>query len=515
MSRKRCQLLPVKQWLTTWDMATWEDGKNKPPRQFYIGSISLKALRALSGVRTRTIDDRKNNADGTGYQRTHDDERLNKIGRYIQYGFPLSTANGLLPDEHKELINPGWLPTAILINIIGATSSRPKKGHERYVETINQVKIISDSESYFLDYPINDFIDPEIYLPPLEIIDGQHRLLATDSIKNLDEEYEVPIVVFENLALNWQAYLFWVINVEPKRINTSLAFDLYPDLRDQTWLQRGESVKIYQEHRSQELAEVLWRHNQSPWLDRIELFGKRVAGHVSNAAVIRSLMSTFVRPWGKTTGDGDEIINLGGLFGSIDRMGKSYVLRWKRPEQAAFLLLCWITIRDAVSNSKAEWKELLDNISKNEIPKNKDVAFSGQYTLLATDQGFRSICFTFNAIAQLECERIGLFEIESDEGESEPTDTAVTRALKMFIDNKKIVEHLIQISTALIQNVDWRTSSAPGLSRAQQEKQSQYRGSSGYRALSRESLIATTKSNSEVVKNGAEMALKILGWSDE
>lgn len=511
-NRSRCALLPVNQWLKTWDIATWGNSRHRPPEKFYVGSMSLKTLRGLSGVRTRTVEDRREGSKGTGYQRSHDKDRLNKIGRYVEYGFPLSSERSLDPAQHTELVNPGWLPTAILVNVIAQGESRPRRGKDRFVETDHLVRITEDGDAAFLDFPKNTFVDQDLQLPPLEIIDGQHRLLASDSVDELPPDYQVPIVVFDNLPLNWQAYLFWVINVEPKRINTSLAFDLYPDLRDQDWLQRGESVKIYQEHRSQELAEVLWRHPQSPWRERVELFGKRVEGHVSNAAVIRSLMATFVRPWAKTSGPDDEVTRLGGLFGSIDRHGARYVIRWRRPEQAAFLLLAWTAMKDAVANATAEWKRSLGDELKKKSGIVPDFAFAGPYTLLATDQGFRAVCFAFNAMSQLQHESIGLLDIESQEGDSDPTDEAVAAALETLSSNRKLSQFLADAAAALAAGVDWRTSSAPGLDTDARARQAQYRGSSGYSALTRAALNAAKSSESSLVRAAATDALRLQGW---
>jgi DGQHR domain-containing protein len=512
-ARSRSALLSVSQWLPTWDTATWGKNRPKPPAKFYVGSMSLKVLRGLSGVRTRTIEDRRANAASAGYQRTHDEDRLKKIGRYVEYGFPLSSERSLKPEQHTELINPGWLPTAILVNVIGRSVLRPRGGKDRSVEADHLVSIVHENGLSFLDYPQDTVIEREQFLPPLEIIDGQHRLLASDSVPTLSEDYEVPIVVFDNLPLNWQAYLFWVINVEPKRINTSLAFDLYPDLRDQDWLQRGESIKIYQQHRSQELAEVLWRHPQSPWKDRVELFGKRADGHVSNAAVIRSLMATFVRPWPKTTGTSEEISRLGGLFGSIDRGGESYVIRWRRPEQAAFLLLAWSAMKDAVAKTSVAWKEDLVRQAKAAGNASADPAFSGPYTLLGTDQGFRAVCFAFNALSQLQHANIGLLDIESPEGDSEPTDESVSQAIVRLSAYPKLTSFLVDGARALADGVDWRTSSAPGLDRDVQVRQAQYRGSSGYSALNRATLLAANSSKSSLVSAAAQQAIELQGWN--
>ncbi len=516
MTRASKPLLRVSQWLTTWDIAAWGGNRPKPPSHFYVGALSLKTLRALSGVQPRTLEDRRSATKSAGYQRTHDEDRLTKIGRYLEYGFPLSTEKGLDPTAHTELVNPGWLPTSILVNILGENESRARKGKDRTVASDDLVRILSKEAVYELDFPVAAF-DPSKALPPLEIVDGQHRLLATDLIL-LPDDYEVPVVIFENLPLTWQAYLFWVINVEPKRINTSLAFDLYPELRDQEWLKRGESIKIYQEHRSQELTEVLWRNSASPWKDRIELFGKRVDGHVSNAAAIRSLMSTFVRVWAKGNEigvDPDGITRLGGLFGSIDKNGARYIIRWRRPEQAAFLILCWNAVRAAVENSKSQWKFELAKGSNKGAAESSAFAFAGPFTLLATDQGFRAICFAYNSLTQLVYDRIGLLELEGSEDESDPSEEFVAKALQQLGSNRSLTKFIDAVARALIDDVDWRTAAAPGIKENEKIIQGQYRGSSGYKALNKAALLAASKSEDANVCDAARRALSILDWGDE
>ncbi len=515
MTRINKPLLRVNQWLKSWDIASWGGNRPQPPAYFYVASLSLKTLRALSGVQPRTLDDRRA-SKVAGYQRTHDENRLSKIGRYLEYGFPLSTAAGLDPRSHTELVNPGWLPTSILVNVLGPNEIRSRKGKDRTVSTENLVSINSNGTHHELSFSTSN-VDPTQSLPPLEIVDGQHRLLATDLI-SLPDDYEVPVVIFDNLPLTWQAYLFWVINVEPKRINTSLAFDLYPELRDQEWLKRGESIKIYQEHRSQELVEVLWRNPSSPWKDRIELFGKRVDGHVSNAAAIRSLMATFVRTWAKGNEldvDPEDITKLGGLFGSIEKNANRYIIRWRRPEQAAFLILCWSAVREAVVASKAAWKRSLDENSGRSGEDLATYAFSGPFTLLATDQGFRAVSFAYNSLAQLVYDRIGLLNIEGPEEESEPTDEYVSKALAQLESNPALTSFVREVAIALIEGVDWRTSAAPGIADQDKVVQGQYRGSSGYKALNKATLLAASASTDTNVREAAERALTILGWRDD
>lgn len=80
-------------------------------------------------------------------------------------------------------------------------------------------------------------------------------------------------------------------------------------------------------------------------------------------------MATFVRTWAKGNDAGadlEDITKLGGLFGSIDRNGTRYIIRWRRPEQAAFLILCWNAIQSATAASRASWKlALAENAGKS------------------------------------------------------------------------------------------------------------------------------------------------------
>ena len=87
------------------------------------------------------------------------------------------------------------------------------------------------------------------------MIDGQHRLWAFEG-EELAGDYELPVIAFVGLDLSWQAYLFYTINIKPKKINTSLAFDLYPLLRTEEWLNKFEGPAIYRETRAQELVEL-------------------------------------------------------------------------------------------------------------------------------------------------------------------------------------------------------------------------------------------------------------------
>lgn len=522
MSRKRLPLLSVPQWQNTWNLRDWSAEGINPPHEFFVASFPIQTLRRLAGVRRRDIELRKKEHPAPGHQRGHDGDRSEKIYRYMQYGYPLSRENGLEPEKHTELVNPGWLPTSILINIINENECRYIINEDVKVKQENIVTIVQHDGQFYVEFPEEAERDgweiPENELQPLEIIDGQHRLFAVEPDEELKGDYNVPVIFFNGLPQQLQAYLFWVINVEPVKINTSLAFDLYPDLRNQEWLEQGEWIKVYQEHRAQELTEVLWRHPDSPWRDRIEVHGKRIEGHVSNAAFIRSLMSSFVRKWGTNSGMfPDHLERIGGLFGSIDKEGKSYVIQWKRSQQAAFLIRLWSVILEVVGNSHVAWIEACAKSSQlitsrpGQNPYNLHPGFAGPYSLLGTDQGVRAVLVVSNAIFQVENDRLNLNEWAS-KSVTEPSNEAVTLALAELDRHEKIIEFIYMLADALINGgQDWRTSSEPILSETEKMIQGAYRGSSGYKLLIENTIKNLMKSEHTPVQEAAIKVSSIMG----
>ena len=71
------------------------------------------------------------------------------------------------------------------------------------------------------------------------------------------------------------------------------------------------------------------------------------------------------------------------------------------------------------------------------------------------------------------------------------------------------------VATALVDDVDWRTSAAPNMAEQDKVVQGQYRGSSGYKALNKAALTAALKSKNDLVSEAASRALTILGWGNE
>jgi DGQHR domain-containing protein len=425
-------------------------------------------LRSLCGIARRSTSGLTPRAVDLGIQRQHDPERSVEIGNFVEFGFPWSTLSEAKrrSAEFHDLRKPGWLPTSVVINIL-------QEGDVREAQEVAKddlVDVMENEQGCLLTLPYEKWSkdwNPS-RLPPFEVIDGQHRLWAFDS--HSDPSFELPVVAFHGLDVSWQAYLFWTINIKPKRINASLAFDLYPLLRAEDWLDRGEGHSIYRETRSQELTETIWSYPDSPWYDRINMLGERKTPWVSQAAWIRSLMATFVRRWdGQRSG-------AGGLFGS--RVDDSQeVLGWSRAQQAAFLIYIWQRFYSAVTKSNAEWARNLRLIAKKEqTPASLgDPSFYGRYSLINTDQGVRGYLHIVNDLCFRMASKMGLRGWNVKAIASASDSASVTAALKS-LSKQDAVGSLAMIAQGL-STFDWRTSATPDLSDDERQRQSVFRGS--------------------------------------
>jgi len=257
--------IKIHQWLPEWDKIDFDTNElqSQPKPHFFLTSIKAGDLKALTGVYRRSTHGKKARVRDPNVQRGHEEERSATIREFVQFGFPWCemSESRRSSETTDDLRKPGWLPTAIIVNIL-------PKNAERNGETIPEMDLVTIEEAGgAASIRLPDRFGGSAWRPkkiyPLEVIDGQHRLWAFDGFDPGDD-FELPVVAFHGLAPGWQAYLFWSINISPKKINRSLAFDLYPLLRQQTWLDKFYGHSIYRETRCQELVEALWSHPDSP-----------------------------------------------------------------------------------------------------------------------------------------------------------------------------------------------------------------------------------------------------------
>lgn len=413
-----------------------------------------------------------------GIQRRHEEKRSEEIGKFVRYGYPWSglSRRKQESDEFNDLRKPGWLPTAIVVNILAPHDIRA--GQEVAEKDLITVEDLSDTTAT-IAFPAelsSGWAPSQQY--PIEVIDGQHRLWAFEEDGVMD--FELPVVAYYGLDISWQAYLFWTINIKPKRINTSLAFDLYPLLRTEDWLDRAESISIYRETRAQELTETLWAHPSSPWHQRINMLGEPGRRSVTQASWVRSLITTHVKRW-----EGPGVV-IGGLFGAPVGENKE-ALPWSRAQQAAFLIAVWQQIREAIAGTEEEWATKLRQEENPGTPRSRDPAFEGTHSLLNTDQGVRGALYIYNDLCFVRADSLELrnWVIDQDAGASD--EKAVTEAIESLYE-EPVSEFTQDIAKAL-STFDWRTLAASDLSEEQKLRKAAFRGTGGYRQLRRQLLL--------------------------
>lgn len=486
--------LKVHQWLNSWGKVIFNDKfhRRRPDPFFYIFTLSASKLKTLSGIYRRTTEGGLLRSQDLGIERRHDPKRSEEIREFIQYGYPWSELSETKrkSGQFDDLLKPGWLPTAIVVNIL-------KPGDKRRGQEVAEKDLIKienhDDNTVTINLPdqFTGYKWKPNKLHPIEVIDGQHRLWAFGD-NGLEGDFELPIIAFHGLDISWQAYLFWTINIKPKRINPSLAFDLYPLLRTEDWLEKFEGHSIYRETRAQELTETLWAHPESPWYKRINMLGETGLREtmVTQAAWIRSLMATYVKSW-----EGPRLA-IGGLFGA--QVGShEEVLPWSRAQQAAFLILMGQKILDAIKNCKEPWAKIL-RPKDTLVEKEQEPAFSGPHTLLNTDQGIRGILYVTNDLCYVRVKELDLEGWTADEGVSIPNIEAVSKALKS-LGRQQVTKFLGNIANSLAK-YDWRTSSAPGLTDQDRTFKAAFRGSGGYKELRVQLLRHLTRETGDVGK---------------
>lgn len=492
-SGRQIPALRVRQWLPEWEEVDFSNpNKGRPPNHFFVFSMPASSLRALCGVERRDATSGTRRSSDVRIQRSHDEERSKEISRFVKHGFPWSALGKARRDSGKfnNIKQPGWLPTAIVVNIRTAEQSMGDSS----VAPADLVSVTErDDGSATIQVPLNgsdaDWAPKD--LEPLEVIDGQHRLFAF-SPGTEEADFELPVVAFVGLARSWQAYLFWTINIKPKRINASLAYDLYPLLRNQDWLERFEGPTVYRETRAQELTEMLWAHRESPWRRRINMLGDRGDRNVRQAAWVRSLTNTYIKA---SVGRG--VRGIGGLFGA-PAGDDQLTLPWTREQQAAFLIYAWQQLAAAVQASKETWANHLRDIaakrSKAENhgnadtkPSGPDPAFAGRFTLLNADQGVRGVLFLTNDLCFLDADALKLQDWGTTEVRQSSDEKEVSAQLKLLA-KQPVAKLLTQIATALA-SFDWRTYGTPDLDEDARLRAAAYRGSSGYKELRRQLLV--------------------------
>ena len=472
MPKQDIQALKVRQWISDWDRVEFSAKlhRKKPLPFFYLFSMPAAQLKALSGIQRRTATQARLQSPELGIQRRHEESRSKEISRFVRFGYPWSD----LPepkrhsDEFRDLRMPGWLPTAVVVNILTADDRRRVRDRVASPDLL-QIADHDGDKSATIKLPksfTTSSWEPSD-LHPIEVIDGQHRLWAFEG-PDVPNDFELPVVAFYGLDISWQAYLFWTINIKPKRINASLAFDLYPLLRSEEWLERFEGHSIYRQTRAQELTEMLWSYPESPWYQRINMLGEPGRKTVSQAGWVRSLLATYVRSF-----EGRNV-KIGGLFGAPVGEDK-LVLAWSRPQQGAFLIYIWQQLQVAVQKTKAIWARKLRSEDSTLF---SDAAFDGPSSLLNQDQGVRAVLHVTNDLCFVAQDNLQLREwVIGDRVENNSQETQ--KLILKSLTHQPVAKYIKEIAASLAE-FDWRASTSDSLTEKERFSKLVFRGSGGY-----------------------------------
>ena len=497
----RVPAVKVRQWLKDWDQVQFDpkQRRRKPDPEFLVTSLDASLLRRLSGIYRRTAEAGVSRSEDLGIQRRHEEDRSTEIRAFVRHGYPWAELprSKQRQGNYADLRKPGWLPGAVVVNILLPSDDRLGERVARQ----DLVTIEESDESIYLRLPsgANNKAWRPSEVAPIEVIDGQHRLWAFEA-GAFTGTFDLPVVAFVGLDLSWQAYLFWTINIRPKKINRSLAFDLYPLLRTEDWLERFEGHSVYRETRAQELTEMLWSTPESPWHLRINMLGEPGRGGVSQAAWIRALTASFVKQW---EGRGTRV---GGLFGAP--LGKhKLALPWSRAQQGAFLVYVWHAIREAIGRQKPQW---LASVARGSATKTEraagDAGIHADNSLLGTDQGIRAVMQVANDICWVAAAELDLFDWSPADEESDGEISAEFEGLK----HHPVAGFLDDLATALV-TYDWRTAATPDLTDEERLAKLAFRGSGGYRELRRQ-LLRHLRAQRGAPAQRADKVMRVLGY---
>lgn len=141
----------------------------------------------------------KSNTSGEEYfQRPYDENRVAEIKNYV-------LGKDKLFKKGKDITATGYIPNAIVINLN------------------SMFKLEERGDDFFISFPeankIKDFKNA------IEIIDGQHRLLAFDKEvfeKLRDDIYQITFVAFFNLTMDEKREIFMVLNERQKSVSKNI-----------------------------------------------------------------------------------------------------------------------------------------------------------------------------------------------------------------------------------------------------------------------------------------------------
>lgn len=232
---------------------------HQPLGDFFIAKISAGDLMSIS-----TSSVARYNKDGKliGSQRKLDTTRLKLIANFI---------------KSEEMSFPTSILLAANVNSEGAIIEQSNK----------RWKVIPTSLQDIYEIEIPDGISSIV-------IDGQHRLNAFNFTDDSYKKIEVVCSIFLDLPNPYQAYLFATINGNQKRVDKSLALELFGyDVEDKpadTWSPEKLAVYLTRKFNFKSDSPLFQKIKLAPLFSEIEASVDKTKWLLSTAAMVEGIM---------------------------------------------------------------------------------------------------------------------------------------------------------------------------------------------------------------------------------
>lgn len=232
----------------------------QPLGEFYISKIKAKDLLRIS---TSSVLRYEKDGSLKGNQRPLKSDRLKLIANFI---------------KSEEMCFPTSIIVAANVNDIGLIEDENKRW------TIEQV----ESDVYNLIIPDGEAVSSLI-------IDGQHRLNAFSLTSDNYKDIELVCSIFFDLPAPYQAYLFATINGNQKRVDKSLALELFGYSVDSepqnTWSPEKLAVFLTRKFNFTKDSPLYQRIKLAPLYSQIENVVDKTKWLLSTAAMVDGIIS--------------------------------------------------------------------------------------------------------------------------------------------------------------------------------------------------------------------------------
>ncbi len=206
---------------------------NQKDKEIYIFSADPNFIKKLVKISDISKNDKN-------FQRPYDIKRIEEIKTYL-------LGKDKLYKKGKNIYAKGYIPNSIVINLS------------------NKYKITEENKNIYINFPSAE--EAKKFENSIEIIDGQHRLLAfDDECKSKLKNYKMCFVAFTGLTGDEKKEVFMVLNERQKTVDKNIL------LRQKKLL----NLLLDDEEIRYDIIVKLNNDNDSPLKSRIVLAGEKI-----------------------------------------------------------------------------------------------------------------------------------------------------------------------------------------------------------------------------------------------